>query len=385
MTLRVGLNALFLRYPNSGTGRYLRHLIDGIPGRVDLQLISAKAFQDSERKSSTPRRLDVSTPFDRVRPALAKVWFEQVAFGLTVRGQGCDLGHVPYFAPALAPLIPTVVTVHDLVTILNPDYRQTAAERLYVALVVAGLRAARVVITDSEASARDLIATVGVPAAKIRVIPLGVDERFHPARDEAERATAEVARRACGIEGPYLLCLTGFDRRKNVDRLIEAFALTQRKYGVEQTLIVVGGLRPGGRFFFDPRPAIEKWGLSDRVRLLGSRSDEEVWGLLNGADAFVFPSLYEGFGLPPLEAMACGTPVICSNTSSLPEVVGDAGVLFDPRDVEGMADALGRVLRDRALRENLSNKSIERASLFSWSTTVDRTVETYRKAVQQAK
>jgi glycosyltransferase involved in cell wall biosynthesis len=209
---------------------------------------------------------------------------------------------------------------------------------------------------------------------------LGVDERFHPARDEVERRQAESLRLGCGIAEPYILCVTGFDRRKNVDRLISAYATARANYGVTHKLVVVGALRTGGEFFYDPRPDVERLGLTKSALFLGGRTDDEVWSLLVGADAFVFPSLYEGFGLPPLEAMACGTPVACSRASSLPEVVGDAGLLFDPVDIADIAGTIARLLQDSALRADLSARGLDRASSFSWTTMAEHTVNVYQEA-----
>jgi glycosyltransferase involved in cell wall biosynthesis len=247
-------------------------------------------------------------------------------------------------------------------------------------LVVAGLRATRLVITDSTASASDLATTTRVSPKKIRIVPLGVDERFHPARDELEHRRAEMLRNNCGVEEPYILCVTGFDRRKNVDRLIEAYARLRAAHGVTQVLVIVGRLRAGEPFFYDPRPDVERLGLARSVVLLGARADDEVWALLVGADAFVFPSRYEGFGLPPLEAMACGTPVVCSRASSLTEVVGEAGLLFDPNEVDEIAQSLAHLLQDRELRADLSVQGVERAASFSWAATAENTHVVYREA-----
>lgn len=381
MTIPLGLNALFLHFPYSGTGRYLNHLVDGLVDLVELHLIGSAAFPGVTTHSWSVSRSILRSPLDRRLPHLAKVWFEQIAFGYELRRMRLGLGHVPYFAPPLIARVPIVVTVHDLVPILDQAYRRTLAQRLYSSLVVAGLHSARLVITDSAASQRDLTVKLRIPPSHIRVIPLGVDERFHPARDADERARAASVRHACGVTEPYLVCVTGFDRRKNVNRLIEAFARLCLKKEIKHHLVVVGALRPGQPLFFDPRPTIENLGLADRVHLVGARSDEEVWALLGGADAFVFPSLYEGFGLPPLEAMACGVPVICSRASSIPEVVGDAGILVDPLNVEAFADAIGNVVANQALREELSTRAIQQASHFPWSATVKKTMRVYHEVL----
>ena len=193
MTLKVGLNALFLHYPRSGTGRYLRNLIDYACDKVHLSLIGATAFPRSDPPSDVLDR-NVTTPFDRNSKQLAKVWFEQAGFGFAARNLGADVAHVPYFGSGIVSLLPTIVTVHDLVPIVRPEYRRSAAESLYTSLVTLGLRTASAILTDSAASARDLRSQLHVSGDKIYVVPLGVDERFHPLGSPDELAWAVAIR-----------------------------------------------------------------------------------------------------------------------------------------------------------------------------------------------
>jgi glycosyltransferase involved in cell wall biosynthesis len=382
MNPRVGLNALFLHYPHSGTGRYLDQLIQRATSPVSVQLIGAAAFAPAGSWSSELVQL-TRTPFDRRSRALAKVWFEQFAFPLAARQQRTDLAHYPYFAAPLRPTLPTICTVHDLATVLLPEYRRSAAQRLYASLASLGLRSARRIITDSAASAKDLITRLRISPTKIRVIPLAADARFRRLQRSEELAVAAELREGCGVRAPYLLYVGSFERRKNLDRLIGAYGQLKREKAMPHRLVLVGSPRPGHPSFYDPRPDIERLEISDDVLLAGARSDDEVIALLNGADAFVFPSRYEGFGLPPLEAMACGTPVLCSNASSLPEVVGDAGVLFDPRAVGELAAAIESVALDKARQEELSNRGLARARMFSWERTAAETVAAYQATLEQ--
>lgn len=373
------MNALFLHYPLSGTGRYLVSLIERLG---DLTLVGAEAFPPAESVGREPDVL-VATPFDRRQRNLAKVWFEQVGLPAAAARRRASLVHVPYFAAPLLPRVSTVVTVHDLVPVLRPEYRRTPAQRLYTALVVRGLASASRIITDSAASARDLQSRLRVSAERIRVIPLGVDGRFRPLETDQEREWAEAVLARYGLDRPYLLYLGGLDRRKNVDGLIRAFDRLKRERGVPHVLVIVGGFRLGDDLFYDPRGDVERLGLDDSVRLLGQVGDVEVRALHARAEAFVFPSIYEGFGLPPLEAMACGAPVVCSRASSLPEVVGDAGILFDPTDEAALADALWRVLSEPDLRRYLRQRALARAAEFTWEKTARATAAVWDEVARR--
>lgn len=376
--MHPAINALFLHYPFSGTGRYLAKLIDQTAATTDLSVLGAVAFPPSTPPPAGRCRL-LPTPFDRRHRQLAKVWFEQITFPFAVKRSGATVAHYPYFAAPLRPTIPTVATVHDLVPILRPEYRRTAAQRLYTTLVERGLRSVRLVITDSQASARDIERCLAVPPERIRVIPLGVDRRFRPLQGVTDNEWASQVLARLGLTEPYILYLGGLDRRKNVAALVRAFARLKRDRDIPELLAIAGTLRPGDSFFYDPRPDLERLGMSRSVRLLGPVADDDLRALHARAEAFAFPSRYEGFGLPPLEAMACGTPVVCSMASSLPEVVGDAALLFDPGIEESLVEALWRVLTEPDLRRELSRRGIERAAAFTWEKTTRATMAVWQE------
>lgn len=378
MAYRVALNALFLHYPLSGTGRYLSQLLGGRAG-AELVTVGAAAFGAAESVARQPD-FELSTPFDRRGRPLAKIWFEQIAMPRAAVWLEADLAHHPYFAAPLRPRVPTVVTVHDLVPVLRAEYRRTAAQRLYTSLVVRGLPAASRIITDSWASARDLQRVLRIAKERIRVIPLGVGSQFRPLENAEERRWAPAVRASYRLDCPYILYVGGLDRRKNVASLIRAFARLRQERQIPHILAIVGAIRSGDALFYDPRPDVERLGIADAVALLGPVGDCDVRALHAQASAFVFPSHYEGFGLPPLEAMACGAPVVCSNASSLPEVVGDAGILFDPSDDDALVAALGRVLADGELRDELGRRGRERARQFTWEKTIQATAEVWEEA-----
>ena len=208
-------------------------------------------------------------------------------------------------------------------------------------------------IAISQATKDDLVAHYGVPKEKIPVVYHGVEPRFRPTPDPAVPARY-------GLPSRYFLYLGTLQPRKNLERLLQAYA----QLSGDVPALVLAGAK--GWYFERIAAAIAALGLGERVFLPGYVPDEDVPALLTGALALVFPSLYEGFGLPVLEAMACGTPVVTANTSSLPEVVGEAGLLVDPLRVDEIAAAMQRLLADEALRAELSRRGLERAGLFSW-------------------
>jgi len=251
----------------------------------------------------------------------------------------------------------SVVTVHDLGYLYFPRTHRVL-DRLYLDLSTRhNARAAAHIIADSQATKRDLMERYGVDPAKIAVVYPGCDvAAFHP----LDAGAVESVKARYGIAGDYILFVGTIQPRKNLVRLIEAY----RKLEAGSWKLVIAGKK--GWLYEAVFRRVRELGLEGQVVFTGYVAEEDLPALFSGARLFVFPSLYEGFGLPVLEAMACGTPVVCSNASSLPEVAGDAALLFDPLDVEGMAAAMDRVLRDEALRAELIERGLKRARRFSW-------------------
>jgi len=269
------------------------------------------------------------------------------------------------FVPAhVLPLIHprrSVVTVHDLGYLSYPEAHK-AGDRRYLDWSTRwnALRA-RIVIADSAATRADLIRAYGVDGRKIRVIYLGRDEALAAIRDE--RTLADI-RAHYGIAGRYLLYVGTLQPRKNLARAIEAFARLAADPAFAGLQLVLAGKQ--GWLYDDLFARVERMGLAGRVIFPGYVEDADLPALLSGALAFVFPSLYEGFGIPVLEAGACGVPVITSNTSSLPEVAGDAALLVDPHDVDAIAEAMYRLVTDDALRDELARRGLANVQRFSW-------------------
>jgi len=263
--------------------------------------------------------------------------------------------------------VPSVVTAHDLGYLHYPDKHPFWA-RLYLDLTTRhSASLARRVIAVSQATAQDLVALNGIPRDKIRVVHSGVDEELQPVQDEA---VLQDMKQRLGIQGPYVLHVGSIQPRKNLTRLVEAFVEVMN--GVERLQLVLAGRRAWGDQTLIEK--IDNLGMGDRVVLPGYVPDSDLAALYSGACVYAFPSLYEGFGFPALEAMACGTPVVCANTSSLPEIVGDAALTFAPTDVEGQAEALRRVLTDPALRDHLVERGFARVQQFTWETAARETL-----------
>jgi glycosyltransferase involved in cell wall biosynthesis len=268
---------------------------------------------------------------------------------------------------------PVVFTAHDLGYLHYPA-KHPLFGRLYLDWSTRySANMARRVIAHSKATAHDLMALYGIPQEKIRVVYSGVDEMLKPVRDEQQIAAL---RAKLGIAGPYVLHVGSIQPRKNLMRLVEAYA---------QIMDSVEGLRLvlAGRLGWGYRPLlrrIRQMGLSERVLLPGYVPEADLPTLYSGAAVYAFPSLYEGFGFPALEAMACGTPVVCANASSLPELVGDAALTVAPTETPALADALRRVLLDADLRDRLVSRGLERAERFSWEASTRATMDVLLEA-----
>ena len=386
--MRIGMNAFYLGAVTTGSGQYINHLmrqLTRLGDESEYVLITNIEWrmQDTSHSHSPLSILHspfcilhpAPTPFDSMSENLAKLWFEQVSFPRACRRQGVDLAHVPYFASPLFPTTPTVVTVHDLIPMLLPAYRGSMLVRLYTLLVAIAAKRADMVLTDSQASKWDIVHLLDIPSEQVRVIYLAADDIYQPILDD-HRLTA--IRQKYGLPENYLLYLGGFDQRKNVLTLLKAFAQLAKD---SRAFLVVAGRLPekGSDFFPDPRPIVQELGIEERVVFTGWVPEEDKPALYSRARALVFPSLYEGFGLPPLEALACGTPVIASNRGSLPEIVGNGGLLLEPDDVEGLAAAMGKLLSDDTLWEDLREKGLAHAARFSWEKTARETLAVYRE------
>ncbi|KAB8143907.1 glycosyltransferase family 4 protein [Chloroflexia bacterium SDU3-3] len=366
--MHIVLNGMFWPEPNTGSGQYLHGLLQTLPQMAPQHrytvVVPRYRASGPLPQGGAVALVEAPTPLDGVARQLAKLWFEQVAFPRTAARLRADALFVPYAAaPLLAPA-PVATTVHDIIWQLLPEYRGKRLFRLYARLVVAATRRAARIFADSEHTRGDIIAHLGIAPTRVSTVLLAAGPQYRPL-DVAE-ARAEVARRY-GLEGPFVYYVGGLDARKNVPTLLRAWAALARRGGLGgAALAVAGRALSGDRLLFpDIDGLIAELGLGQSVRRLDvPREDGPL--LYSAATAFAFPSRYEGFGLGPLEAMACGAPVVCSSASSLPEVAGDAALLVGPDDVEGWADAIGRLLAEPGLRQQLRERGFARAAQFSY-------------------
>jgi glycosyltransferase involved in cell wall biosynthesis len=293
---------------------------------------------------------------------------EQIVLPRLAHQGRADVLHLTGFAAPIRATMPVVLTVMDLIGVLFAPNFPPVSRFYWSRYLPFTLRFPAHLVTLSEHTRQDIVRLTPVRASRIRVIPPGRDERFRP----IENAHAEIA-----LPEKFFLFVSTLEPRKGIDTLIAAFARVANE--IVEDLVIVGKRGWDAEKFF---AQVERAGLNTRVHFLDYVPEEQMPALYNLSRALIFPSRYEGFGLPPLEAMACGTPVICSNTSSLPEVMGDAGVLLAPDDVDGFAQAMVRLARDDLWHTELRAQSLQQAQKFSWERAARETVAVYQSVLE---
>jgi glycosyltransferase involved in cell wall biosynthesis len=371
--IHVGVNAHLLSldqgYRSAGIHWYIHNLLQHLP-EADPAVDYTVFLRDQGYPQRAGLRFQPSD-LPTHRPPVRFLW-EQAVQPWAARRAGLDLLHCPAFVGPLAGAVPFVVTVHDLSFRLFPEGFR-GANRTYLQILTArSMRRARRVIAVSESTRQDLVRLYGLAPDRVDVVYNGVDAAFRPL--PLEKVIAFRARK--GLPERFLLFVGTLEPRKNIVRLVEAYARLPKP---RSPLVLVGGK---GWFYDQVFLRVEDLDLADEVFFVGYVPAEELPWWYNAAAALVYPSLYEGFGLPALEAMACGTPVVTSTTSSLPEVVGQAGILVEPTDVAALTAALQRVLQDGALRAQMRTAGLAQAARFSWPRAASATVKSYRQALE---
>jgi glycosyltransferase involved in cell wall biosynthesis len=317
-----------------------------------------------------PRAREIVVPG---KSPLARLWREHWLVPRICRREGVDILHcpksaIPFFSPC-----PTVVTLHDLIPLRHPETEKLAARLYWRLQMPIAARRSSFIITDSEHARREIMEEFQVAPERIKALMLGFDPDMLKLRDSAAGAAV---RAKYGLPDGYILYVGTIQPRKNINTLIEAYQLLKQQRNTMPKLVIVG--RKG--WLYDSLFArISELGLANEVLFTGFVPDEELPFLYDGARLFAYLSFFEGFGLPPLEAMACGIPVVTSNTTSLPEVVGDAGLTVPPAEVDRVAAAIARILDDAGFAKQLGLRGKERAQLFSWEAAARETLEIYRK------
>ncbi len=370
----VAINAHLLSgrawYRSAGVHQYIHHLLRHL-GQADGSLRYTVLLGEG----TLPPDIALTSLRSRwpTSRAAVRVLWEQLVQPWTLRRIGAHLVHGPAFVgPLLAPC-PVVITIHDLSFIRFPTLFRPA-NRLYLTVLTRlSARRARRLIAVSTHTAAETTRLLGTPQEQIDVVYHGVDPAFHPLpADEVA-----VFRQRRGLPERFVLCVGTLEPRKNQTRLVEAFA---RIHDGQVKLVLVGGK---GWLYDELFTRVEALGLSKEIIFPGYVMNDELPLWYNAATILAYPSLYEGFGMPVLEAQACGTPVLTSNVSSLPEAAGDAASMVDPYDVEALAAELDRLLTDKLLRHELRKRGLAHASQFTWPLMAQETADVYRRALAE--
>ncbi len=402
--MRIGINGLFWPQEFTGSGQYTRHLWQALQ-RIDegedtpeyYLLGSGQPYAGLSEEQQM--HLAPPTLVQGRGEKLQKVWWEQLGLPQLAnqrnqRLRPFDLIHYPYFAaPLRLPRHPTavVVTIHDLIPLVLPEYAAGKFAQAYFRLVSTASRRADLVLADSEYSRRDILRLLKISPSKVAVIYLGVEERYRPGPLPPEQQAVLFQKYGLQPSDRLIFYLGGYDLRKNVPNLIKAFGLAlprlkelEAKDGGGRWVLAMAGKVHSNNPLIYPdlkepiRQAVGTGGDADRVRFMGLVDEADKPLLYRAASFYAFPSRYEGFGLDPLEAIASGAPTICSDASSLPEVVGQAAMLVAPDDLVGWKNAIEELAARPQLRQELAGRGPLQAQKFSWDKTARRTLELYR-------
>ena len=378
--MHVALNGWFWDQPNTGSGQYLRYLLAALrrtSPELKLTLILPPHLQAVD---DAPPNVDIV----KTRGGsgnLGKVLFEQRAFPQMVSRVGADIAHVPYWGPPLSSPAPLVTSVLDVIPLALPEYSSGFRQRLYTSLVTAAARGSAHIITISQAAKDDIIRYIGIDADRITVTPLAVNEAYHP-RMGAERDAA--VREKYNLPDRFVLYIGGFDVRKQVNQLLLAYSYVGPAEG-DDLMLVIAGKEPewGSPVFPDLRKYTAELGINDFVQWIGGVDEEDKPSLYRLADVSVFPSRYEGFGLPVLEAMASGTPVVANQIPVIEEITGDGAFLVENGSARKMAGAILALLGDPSLRESISSRGLAQSTHFSWRKTARQTLAVYEQVYKR--
>jgi alpha-1,3-rhamnosyl/mannosyltransferase len=355
-----------------GIGRYvisLSHALSQIAPDLCISLLYDSSATTSCLALPALPRIECSvSPF-----SIRQQW---IVPGKLRRAQA-TLYHSPYYLMPYVPGIPAVLTCYDLIPLIYPQYFSLSKRLVYWVAHTLAFKTARMILTISQTTKDDLIHYFHLDPKRIIVTPLAADPHFQPQSHDRIAAV----RRRYALPEKYVLYVGSNKPHKNLQRLIEAWKIAECGMRNAECKLVIAG--HWDERYPEAKKLSEESGLKNKVLFIGQVEDSNLPALYSGAQLFVFPSLYEGFGLPVIEAMACGVPVLCSSVSSLPEVTGDAALLVAPLDVNSLAAAMNRLLADEVLRREMSRKGLVQARKFSWERTARETVNVYTGVVNQ--
>jgi glycosyltransferase involved in cell wall biosynthesis len=363
-SLRVAIDAHTIGRKATGNETYVRGLLSGLLARGDIEPLALldKAALAPEWLSGHSAELRSRNPVTRLL----------IDLSASAGRWSAELLHVQYVRPPCSD-VPVVTTIHDISFEHFPRFFTSRTRARMRLMIPWSARRSRVVLTGSEHARQDLIETYGLPPDRVRVTPYAADASFtRLAQEETARRLARL-----GLKPGYVLCVGNLQPRKNLARLLEAYANLHPS--IQPPLVVVG--QPAW-LYEDVYAAVAARGISRSVHFTGFVRLDELVALYNGAAVFAYPSLYEGFGLPVLEALACGVPTLTSDSSALPEVAGEAAILVDPESTEAINHGLARLLSDSALRGRLAVAGPEHASSFSWARCAAETAAAYQRALR---
>jgi len=358
--MKVAINTQTAIGNKSGFGSYVSNLVRYVPQVSDVEYVSIE---------NTEYAKDLNTP--------QRLFWDQIGFLQKMsQHKGIDLIHQPSFSAPVFTTTKTVVTIHDIIPVIFPENLAPASRFFFSKIMPFSYRFADHYLTDSHHSKNDIIERLHIPAEKITVTHLAASEEYRVLETKADKERIEGIKKKYNIPEDYFLHIGTIEPRKNISMLVEAFYESIVKNKLPYCLVIVG---KKGWWHENLFARVQELGLENKVIFTGYTDLEEMPYLCSGATAFTFPSLYEGFGLPPLEAMAHGTPVLASNTSSLPEVVGNAAMLVNPENVFEIMHALHRVLVDQPLREKMKQRGYEQVKKFSWEIAARQILVIYKE------
>lgn len=370
--MHIAFNGWFWDQVHVGSGQYIRRLLHNLRRVAPELQMTLVLPPHNTTPQDVPLNVNLVTT-SGPRGKVGKVWFEQRTFPQMAARVGANIAHVPYWGPPLSSPVKLVTSVLDVVALVIPDYARSLGARFYTSLITAAARGSSHIITISNAAKADIVEQLGIAPEHITTTHLAVDEAYHP-RMGAEHD--EAVRRKYDLPEQFVLYLGGFDLRKQVNQLLLAYTFVGQAEG-DNVPLVLAGREPkwGTSVFPDLRKYIQQLDIEPFVRWPGYIDEADKPALYRLADVFVYPSMYEGFGFPVLEAMASGTPTVANEIDVMKEIVGDGAFLVN--SARAMAGAIIALLLQKPLRDTMINQGLAQATKFSWRKTAKETLAVY--------